>query len=64
LSNLESKIQQQEKDLADIDHQLLMEYDQTIAAPGFFDAYQARKDELESLMEQWEEVSSQLESLE
>ncbi|WP_445381277.1 ABC-F family ATP-binding cassette domain-containing protein [Robiginitalea sp. IMCC43444] len=64
LSNLESKIQQQEKELADIDHQLLMEYDQTIAAPGFFDAYQARKDELESLMEQWEEVSSQLEALE
>ena len=64
LSNLESKIQEQEKDLAEIDHQLLMEYDQTIAAPGFFDDYQARKDTLERLMEEWEELSSQLETLE
>ena len=61
LSSLESRIHDLEQELAEIDHQLLMNYDQTIAQPDFFDSYQARKKQLETLMEEWEVVSSRLE---
>ena len=51
-----------EKKIAEIDHELLMNYDETIAEPGFFESYQGFKDELEALMEQWEALSTELES--
>ena len=63
LSGVEKKISQLEKDIADIDHQMLMDYDATIAKPGFFDDYQGKKDQLEQLMEDWEKLSQELESL-
>ena len=43
LSSVEKKISALEKELVDIDHQLLMDYDATIAETGFFDRYQERK---------------------
>jgi ATP-binding cassette subfamily F protein 3 len=61
LGALENRIQDLEGELAEIDHQLLMNYDQTIAEPDFFDRYQARKKKLESLMEEWEALSEKLE---
>ena len=61
LGALENRIQDLEKELAEIDHQLLLNYDETIAEPDFFDRYQARKKKLESLMEQWESLSEKLE---
>jgi len=64
LSSVEKKIARLEKDMADTDHKLLMDYDSTIAQPNFFDDYQGKKDLLESLMQNWEELSKELESLE
>ncbi|MDC6365619.1 MULTISPECIES: ABC-F family ATP-binding cassette domain-containing protein [Flavobacteriaceae] len=63
LSGVEKKISQLEKDIADADHDLLMDYDNTIAKNGFFDEYQGKKKLLESLMEDWEKLSNELELL-
>jgi len=62
LSSVESKISQLEKELAEIDHQLLLDYDKTIAQPNFFDSYQQKKKNLESLMQRWEKDSAELEN--
>lgn len=64
LSGVEKKISKLEKDIADIDHDLLMDYDATIAKPDFFNNYEGKKKDLESLMEDWENLSHELESLE
>ncbi|PKA98939.1 ATP-binding cassette subfamily F protein 3 [Flavobacteriaceae bacterium MAR_2009_75] len=63
LSSVESKISQLEKQIADIDHELLMDYDATIAKPNFFEGYQTKKKDLESLMESWEDITLQLEKI-
>lgn len=64
LSGVEKRISQLEKEIAEIDHNLLMDYDATIAKPNFFDKYEDKKKELESLMGDWETLSHQLEALE
>lgn len=64
LSSIESKIGSLEKDIKDIDHELLLNYDATIAKPNFFDTYQAKKKKLEKLMLEWEQVTLDIESLE
>ncbi|NNK21097.1 MAG: ABC-F family ATP-binding cassette domain-containing protein [Flavobacteriaceae bacterium] len=61
LSQVESKISSLEKEISEIDHELIMNYDQTIAQPNFFDKYQKKKKQLESLMQQWEDLTLQLE---
>ncbi|WP_127138257.1 ABC-F family ATP-binding cassette domain-containing protein [Flagellimonas oceanensis] len=63
LSGVEKKISQLEKEIANIDHDLLMDYDATIAKPNFFDNYEGKKKSLESLMEDWEQLSHELETL-
>lgn len=63
LSSVEKKISQLEKEIASIDHDLLLDYDKTITKSGFFDEYQGKKNLLESLMEDWEKMSNELESL-
>ncbi|MBT8211115.1 MAG: ABC-F family ATP-binding cassette domain-containing protein [Eudoraea sp.] len=63
IGSVEKKISGLEKELADIDHELLMNYDATIAKEGFFDSYQERKKQLETLLEQWEELTLTLENL-
>ena len=63
LSGVEKRISQLEKQIAEIDHDLLMDYDATIAEPNFFDNYEGKKKELESLMEDWESLSHELEAL-
>ncbi|MFD0798758.1 ABC-F family ATP-binding cassette domain-containing protein [Maribacter chungangensis] len=62
LSTLERKIMSLEKDIKAIDHNLLMDYDGTIAEPNFFDTYQSKKNKLEQLMENWERISAEIES--
>ena len=64
LSAVESKISSLERELKEIDHDLLMNYDATIAKPNFFDAYQGKKKNLEDLMEQWTEITIDLEKQE
>ena len=61
LSSIESKIATLEKEIADIDHELLMNYDATIAKPGFFENYQGKKEKLDKLMKNWEDLTVDLE---
>jgi ATP-binding cassette subfamily F protein 3 len=57
LSKVESKIGILEKKIAEQDHQLLMNYDETASDPNFFDQYQKNKKDLELLMKEWETLS-------
>lgn len=61
LSSTESDIARLEKEIAAIDHDLLMNYDATIAKENFFDAYQKKKKNLENLMKTWESITLELE---
>ncbi|WP_299129838.1 ABC-F family ATP-binding cassette domain-containing protein [uncultured Winogradskyella sp.] len=63
LSNIESKINQLEKAIKSDDLKLATHYDETAADPKFFDAYQKKKKDLEDLMENWETVQEQLDTL-
>tara|TARA_R110000868_G_scaffold252529_2_gene509181 strand:- start:11678 stop:13594 length:1917 start_codon:yes stop_codon:yes gene_type:complete len=61
LSSAESDIAKLEKEIAGIDHDLLMNYDATIAKSNFFDTYQKKKKNLENLMKTWENITLELE---
>ena len=63
LSKTEAAINRIEKEIKEIDVALSVSYDETIAAPNFFDNYQAKKDRLGELMQQWEDVSFQIDDL-
>ncbi len=63
LSNIESKINKLEREIKEIDTELAINYDQTIAQPNFFDSYQAKKDELASLMENWEVLQEEIDTI-
>jgi len=63
LSTTESRIAVLEKEIAEIDHDLLLSYDATIAKPNFFETYQKKKDDLEELMKKWEKLSTDLEHI-
>jgi len=63
LSALEGEISALEKHISETDHELLMNYDQTIARENFFDEYQKHKKELENRMKDWERLSLELEKL-
>lgn len=62
LGSIEKKIAELEKEIGDMDHNLLMNYDETVSDPSFFDMYNSTKDELQRLMVQWEELSEELET--
>ncbi|NNE01703.1 MAG: ABC-F family ATP-binding cassette domain-containing protein, partial [Eudoraea sp.] len=62
LSSVERDIGALEKEIAEIDHELLLNYDATIAQPNFFDTYQEKKKKLEDLMKKWEEITLALEN--
>ena len=61
INKLENKIADLEKQISDMDHSLMMDCDQTIAQPNFFDDYHKKKGELEELMANWEEYTAELE---
>ena len=61
LSKLEAAIAALEKDIKAIDFELEINYETIVAAPNFFDAYQAKKTELERLMLQWENLTETIE---
>ena len=61
LSKLEAAIAALEKDIKAIDFELEINYETTVAAPNFFDVYQAKKTELERLMLQWENLTESIE---
>jgi ATP-binding cassette subfamily F protein 3 len=61
LSKVETKIADLEKELAEIDVEMAINYDALVAQPDFFDNYQAKKETLEQLMEDWEALTEKLE---
>ena len=63
LSNIESKINQLEKIIKEIDIEIATNYDAVVADPNFFDQYQAKKRDLETLMTEWESVHEAIENL-
>jgi ATP-binding cassette subfamily F protein 3 len=58
INRVEQQISRLEKEVKAIDVELEINYDQTIAAPNFFDAYQQKKKDLESLMQKWEDLQT------
>lgn len=63
LSNTEAKINQVEKDIKKLDEELAANYDVVAAKPGFFDTYQAKKDDLTQLMEDWEHIQEEIDTI-
>ena len=63
ISKVEANINKLEKELREIDVELSINYDETVSQPDFFDNYQKKKQELEVLMERWEVLTSELETL-
>ncbi len=61
VEKLERQIARLEKEIKEIDFELEIEYDKTIAQPNFFDHYQKKKKDLEYFMETWEQLQSSLE---
>jgi ATP-binding cassette subfamily F protein 3 len=57
LSKIESTINKLEREVKEIDVELAINYDETIAKPDFFDKYQKKKDMVTKLMEEWEVVT-------
>ncbi len=63
LSKIESKINKLEREINAIDVELQINYDETISQPNFFDNYQQKKNDLDVLMQEWEELTQLLEEL-
>ena len=63
LSKAEASIATLERDIKAIDLELELNYDQTVAKPGFFESYQAKKDQLDQLMSDWEQITESIETL-
>jgi ATP-binding cassette subfamily F protein 3 len=63
LSKTEAGINKLEREIKDIDVALETNYDATVAKTNFFEGYQAKKDKLEKLMEEWEVVQEEIDLL-
>ncbi|AXG68234.1 putative ABC transporter ATP-binding protein YheS [Kordia sp. SMS9] len=64
LNKVERAISDLEKEIKDIDMELAVNYEQTIAQADFFDTYQGKKKTLETLMEDWEAIQEEMDTLE
>jgi len=62
LSKVESQIQQLEKDIQHDDRELASNYDKHIENASFFAAYEKKKQELDKLLTEWEEIQLEIES--
>ncbi|MGJ8664752.1 MAG: ABC-F family ATP-binding cassette domain-containing protein [Patiriisocius sp.] len=63
LNRIEADINKLEREIKEIDVELAINYDETIAKPDFFKKYQAKKEKVSSLMGEWEDVTLELEDL-
>ncbi|PKG42156.1 ABC-F family ATP-binding cassette domain-containing protein [Psychroflexus sp. MES1-P1E] len=63
LSGVESKISKLEKEIKKSDQDLVLKYEETIKQPHYFDTYNAKKSQLETLMKSWEDLQVKIESL-
>lgn len=62
LSKAERAISDTEKEILDMDAKLAEDYEKTAADPTFFENYQAKKDSLDDLMEDWAELDEKVNS--
>tara|TARA_R110001583_G_scaffold163880_1_gene316337 strand:+ start:20846 stop:22813 length:1968 start_codon:yes stop_codon:yes gene_type:complete len=62
LSKIEVKIDTIEKEILDMDVALGEDYEVTSAAPNFFENYKAKKNKVETLMEEWSELDEKIEN--
>ncbi|WP_430400174.1 ABC-F family ATP-binding cassette domain-containing protein [Flavobacterium sp.] len=63
LSKIESQIQHLENDIQKDDKELASNYDKLIENASFFTAYEKKKKELDQLLEDWEIVQEEIDSL-
>ena len=56
ISKIEKQITNLEKEIKQIDLKLEIDYEVTIREPNFFDLYQAKKRDLDNLIEKWEKL--------
>ena len=56
VKKIENQIAQLEKEIKDIDFDLEVDYERTIREPNFFDIYQAKKNKLKDLIDEWEAI--------
>ncbi len=61
LSNVESKINQLERDIKKIDLELEINYEEASSKVNFFDNYQKMKTDLQGLMSKWEVIQLEIE---
>ncbi|MEJ2113032.1 MAG: ABC-F family ATP-binding cassette domain-containing protein [Flavobacteriaceae bacterium] len=61
LSKVESQISALEKDIKEIDFELQINYDKLVSNPDFFEKYQKKKDKLQELMQNWEDIQLKIE---
>ena len=62
LQKLEAAIEKQEKELKAIDLELEINYGEITSQEGFFDQYQSKKDKLNALFLEWENLQEQLQA--
>jgi ATP-binding cassette subfamily F protein 3 len=63
LSKIEAAISKLEKEIKEMDVELAINYEKTIAQPDFFSKYQEKKNTLEKLMTDWEKITEELDDL-
>ncbi|MFI1771997.1 ABC-F family ATP-binding cassette domain-containing protein [Thalassobellus citreus] len=63
LSNVESKINDLERELKAIDVSLEINYEEVSSQPNFFDNYQKKKADLQVFMQKWEDIQLEIEQL-
>lgn len=63
LSKIESQIQQLEKDIVHDDKRLAADYEKLMADASFFTAYENKKKELDTLLEEWELVQEEIDKM-
>ncbi|HMC00463.1 MAG TPA: ATP-binding cassette domain-containing protein, partial [Flavobacteriaceae bacterium] len=61
LSKIESQISELEKDIKETDFELQINYDKLASKPDFFEKYQKKKDKLQQLMQNWEDLQLEIE---
>lgn len=63
LSKVEANINKLEREIKEIDVELAINYDEVIAKPNFFDTYQKKKKDLDTLMEDWEKITEEIDAV-
>ncbi len=62
LSKIESEISKLEKEVINDDAKISEDFEKYTSDENFFKAYQAKKDKVDELMEQWEEIQEKIEN--